>query len=152
MVSSGRGEDRSPQETASPPSICDYEGSSYRTEFWTQARTYEDAAERIALEALLPPTGHRLIEIGAGFGRLVDLYAGYDQVVLFELFLWHAIQANRDTQCIGPLKLKPDELLIPLWHPPIDFSFEYDTGFYAHRVPDQRFTNHRQVLELLYFV
>lgn len=64
--------------------ICDYEGSSYRTDFWTQDRAYEDAVERIALEAMLPPTGHRLIEIGAGFGRLADLYAGYDQVFLLD--------------------------------------------------------------------
>ena len=68
----------------SPPVICDYEGSSYRTDFWTHDRTYEDAVERIALKALLPPSGHRLVEIGAGFGRLVDLYAGYDQVILFD--------------------------------------------------------------------
>jgi SAM-dependent methyltransferase len=65
-------------------SICDYEGSSYRTDFWTRSRDYEHRAECLALRALLPPTGHRLIEIGAGFGRLVELYAGYDQVVLFD--------------------------------------------------------------------
>jgi ubiquinone/menaquinone biosynthesis C-methylase UbiE len=64
--------------------VCDYEGSTYRTDFWTPDRTYEDAVERIALKALLPPTGRWLIEIGAGYGRLVDLYAGYDQVVLFD--------------------------------------------------------------------
>lgn len=64
--------------------ICDYEGSSYRTDFWTQDRTYEDAVERIALGAMLPPAGRRLIEIGVGFGRLVDLYKGYDQVVFFD--------------------------------------------------------------------
>jgi ubiquinone/menaquinone biosynthesis C-methylase UbiE/uncharacterized protein YbaR (Trm112 family) len=67
-----------------PPAICDYEGSAYRTDFWTRERAYEDAVERIALKAMLPPTGRRLIEIGAGFGRLVDLYAGYDQVILFD--------------------------------------------------------------------
>jgi SAM-dependent methyltransferase len=68
----------------SQPAICDYEGSSYRADFWTQDRAYEDAVERIALKALLPPAGRRLIEIGAGFGRLVELYAGYDQVILFD--------------------------------------------------------------------
>ena len=70
--------------TTESPTICDYEGSAYRTDFWTRERTYEDAVERIALKAMLPPTGRRLIEIGAGFGRLVDLYAGYDQVILFD--------------------------------------------------------------------
>ncbi|MGC9349463.1 MAG: class I SAM-dependent methyltransferase [Anaerolineae bacterium] len=64
--------------------VCNYEGSRYSTEFWTEARAYEDAVERIALRALLPPTGHNLVEIGGGFGRLADLYAGYDTVVLLD--------------------------------------------------------------------
>ena len=65
--------------------ICDYEGSSYHTDFWEgQGREYEDLAERIALRKLLPPAGARLVEIGAGFGRLVDLYDGYQQVVLLD--------------------------------------------------------------------
>ncbi len=63
--------------------ICDYEGSEYRTEFW-RGREYEDLAERIALGKLLPPRGERLIEIGAGFGRLADLYRGYREVVLLD--------------------------------------------------------------------
>jgi len=67
-----------------PPALCDYEGSTYRVEFWTDARAFEDLAERRALHALLPPGGARLIEIGAGFGRLADLYAGYAQVILVE--------------------------------------------------------------------
>lgn len=65
--------------------ICDYEGTSYRSRFWEgQGREYEDLAERIAIRKLLPPHGRRLIEIGAGFGRLADLYAGYDQVLLLD--------------------------------------------------------------------
>jgi SAM-dependent methyltransferase len=64
--------------------ICNYEGSAYRTEFWVGERAYEDAVERVALARLLPPSGRRLVEIGAGFGRLVPLYAGYDEVVLFD--------------------------------------------------------------------
>jgi SAM-dependent methyltransferase len=65
--------------------ICDYEGSSYHADFWEgQGREYEDLAERIALRKLLPPAGDRLMEIGAGFGRLVDLYDGYRQVVLLD--------------------------------------------------------------------
>lgn len=63
--------------------ICNYEGSSYETDFWIgQNRDYEDRVERIALRRLLPPQGDTLIDIGAGFGRLVDLYAGYDRVIL----------------------------------------------------------------------
>lgn len=64
--------------------ICDYEGSDYRTSFWGQGREYEDLAERIALRKLLPPSGERLVEIGAGFGRLADLYEGFRQVILLD--------------------------------------------------------------------
>ncbi len=65
--------------------ICDYEGTSYRARFWAdQSRTYEDLAERIALRRLLPPRGRCLLELGAGFGRLADLYDGYDQVILLD--------------------------------------------------------------------
>jgi ubiquinone/menaquinone biosynthesis C-methylase UbiE len=68
-----------------PRPICDYEGSTYRTDFWEgQGREYEDLAERIALHKLLPPTGGRLLDVGAGFGRLADLYAGYDEVILLD--------------------------------------------------------------------
>ena len=64
--------------------ICNYEGSAYRTEFWGSGRDYEDAAERIAISRLLPHEGRRLIEIGAGYGRLAGLYSGYDEVVFFD--------------------------------------------------------------------
>jgi hypothetical protein len=67
------------------PPVCDYEGSDYRTRFWDGGgRDYEDRVERVALRRLLPPTGKTLIEVGAGFGRLADEYAGYDKVVLFD--------------------------------------------------------------------
>ncbi len=64
--------------------VCDYEGSRYSTEFWTDEREYEDRAERIALSKLVPPRGGTLIEIGAGAGRLADLYLGYDRIVLMD--------------------------------------------------------------------
>jgi SAM-dependent methyltransferase len=68
-----------------PPAICDYENSDYRTRFWEdQGRDYEDAVERIAIRRLLPSTGQLLMDIGAGYGRLADLYDGYDHVVLFD--------------------------------------------------------------------
>jgi ubiquinone/menaquinone biosynthesis C-methylase UbiE len=69
----------------SRPRICDYEGSNYRTEFWEgKGRDYEDQVERIALRRLLPSSGRRLLEIGAGFGRLTEEYNGYQQVVLLD--------------------------------------------------------------------
>lgn len=65
--------------------VIDYEGSAYQTDFWTgQGREYEDAAERIALGKLAPVTGRRIAEIGAGFGRLAELYLGYEQIVLVD--------------------------------------------------------------------
>jgi ubiquinone/menaquinone biosynthesis C-methylase UbiE len=70
---------------AHPQRICDYEDSDYRTDFWEgQGREYEDLAERAALRRLLPPRGRRLLDVGAGFGRLSEFYAGYDQVVLLD--------------------------------------------------------------------
>lgn len=67
--------------------ICNYEGSAYRTEFWGRGREYEDAVERVALRCLLPPRGHRLIDIGGGYGRLAPLYGRYDEVVFFDYAL-----------------------------------------------------------------
>lgn len=67
------------------PRICDYEGSDYRTRFWEdQGRQYEDSVERIAIRRLLPSTGELLMDLGAGYGRLADLYNGYRRVVLFD--------------------------------------------------------------------
>ncbi|MEI2691235.1 MAG: class I SAM-dependent methyltransferase [Anaerolineae bacterium] len=70
---------------ASSPQVIDYEGSDYQQRFWEQGdRAYEDLAERIALRKLLPPAGRRLVEFGAAFGRLADLYDGYQQVLLVD--------------------------------------------------------------------
>ena len=82
--------------------ICDYEGSAYRTEFWGQGREYEDSVERLALRHLLPPTGHRLVEIGAGYGRLAPLYNGYEEVVLFDYALSQLRQARELWGDAGP--------------------------------------------------
>jgi SAM-dependent methyltransferase len=67
------------------PEVIDYEGSDYRERFWEdQGREYEDLAERIAMGKLLPAGGRCLAELGAGFGRLADLYAGYQRVLLVD--------------------------------------------------------------------
>jgi ubiquinone/menaquinone biosynthesis C-methylase UbiE/predicted RNA-binding Zn-ribbon protein involved in translation (DUF1610 family) len=72
----------------SQPRICDYEGSNYRTEFWEgRGREYEDRVERIALRKLLPPSGRRLLEVGAGFGRLTNEYNHFGQVILLDYSL-----------------------------------------------------------------
>ena len=68
-----------------PPSrpLATYEDLGYRDVFWA-ARAYENECDLIALRALLPPSGGRLIEVGAGFGRLAGEYSHYDEVVLLD--------------------------------------------------------------------
>lgn len=70
------------------PRICDYGDSTYRTDFWEGCRRdYEDAVERLTLRRLLKRPGKRLLEIGAGFGRLTSEYSLYGQVVLLDYSL-----------------------------------------------------------------
>jgi SAM-dependent methyltransferase len=78
-------------ETALEP-LATYEDLGYRDVFWA-SRAYEDACDRVALRALLAgcvdpssraePRG-RLIEVGAGFGRLADEYGAFAEVVLVD--------------------------------------------------------------------
>jgi len=75
---------RGPTEEGTHPSPeATYEDLGYRDSFWP-SRRYEDACDRIALRALLPRRGARLIEVGAGFGRLAGEYAGHREVVLLD--------------------------------------------------------------------
>jgi ubiquinone/menaquinone biosynthesis C-methylase UbiE len=65
--------------------IIDYEGSNYRTDFWEgRGRDYEDRVERETIRRLLPKSGKRLLELGAGYGRISNEYQGYEQVVLLD--------------------------------------------------------------------
>jgi len=66
------------------PNVCDYEGSDYRQRFWTRERRYEDLAERQGLRRLLPPEGEAVADLGAGFGRLIELYQGYRRIFLVD--------------------------------------------------------------------
>jgi ubiquinone/menaquinone biosynthesis C-methylase UbiE len=51
-----------------------YDGIDYR-EFWKGvAKDKLDELERRIIEELLPASGHRIIDIGCGFGRLADCY------------------------------------------------------------------------------
>ena len=72
--------------------LATYEDLAYRDVFWA-ARPYEDKCDRIALRALLPRSGGRLIEVGAGFGRLAAEYAGYAEVVLLDASPVHVADA-----------------------------------------------------------
>lgn len=67
------------------PPVCDYEGSDYQAAFWESGgREYEDQVEAIALGRLLPPSGKRLLELGAGAGRNTPRYVNFEQVVLLD--------------------------------------------------------------------
>lgn len=79
------------------PDIIDYEGSTYRSDFWEEAnRDYEDRVERIALRRLLPGAGRRLLEVGAGYGRLTPEYAGFGQVFLLDYSLTQLQDAQQN--------------------------------------------------------
>lgn len=67
------------------PPICDYEGSDYQERFWEHGgREYEDRVEAVALNRLLPESGVRLLEVGAGAGRHTPRYHGFRQIVLLD--------------------------------------------------------------------
>lgn len=101
--------------------ICDYEGSRYRSDFWDgQGREYEDAAERIALKHLLPPRGRRLIEIGAGFGRLADLYQCYKEVILLDYAKSQLRQAQERLGNEGLIYVVGDLYNLPLADAAVD--------------------------------
>jgi SAM-dependent methyltransferase len=77
------------------PPVIDYEGSDYQTTFWDQGgRAYEDQAEARALQALLPKAGRLLLDIGAGAGRNVPRYTGFDRIVLFDYSRTQLAQAQ----------------------------------------------------------
>ena len=84
------------------PPLATYEDLGYRDVFWA-SRSYEDACDRIALRALLCDAGfgtaesgrgRRLIEAGAGFGRLADEYHAFDEVVLLDASALHVESAR----------------------------------------------------------
>jgi ubiquinone/menaquinone biosynthesis C-methylase UbiE len=54
---------------------------------------YEDRAEAIALQRLLPKGGELLLELGAGAGRNTTRYTGFRQVVLVDYSLTQLQQA-----------------------------------------------------------
>lgn len=56
---------------------------SYRDAFWA-SRAYEDLCDRIALRALLAGSSGHLLDVGAGFGRLVDEYGAFEHVTLVD--------------------------------------------------------------------
>ncbi|OGH97770.1 MAG: hypothetical protein A2X43_08040 [Candidatus Margulisbacteria bacterium GWD2_39_127] len=55
--------------------VCDYSDTDYKKDFWGNGiRDYEDLVERHAVRRLLPAYGEKFLEIGGGFGRLMEEY------------------------------------------------------------------------------
>ncbi len=80
--------------------ICDYSDTDYAA-FWT-GRIYEDAVERSALRRLTRPISGICLEIGAGYGRLVNEYAGRcGRVVLTDYAENLLDQARRRVRQLG---------------------------------------------------
>jgi len=96
------------------PRICDYGDSTYRQDFWEgQGREYEDRVERQVLAHLLPESGKRLIEIGAGFGRITNEYHMYEQVVLLDYSLEQLQYARQQLGDDGYLYVAADAYKMP---------------------------------------
>jgi ubiquinone/menaquinone biosynthesis C-methylase UbiE len=82
-------------ETMNQLPVCDYEGSPYQQVFWDNAdRLYEDLAESLAIKALIPPLGGRLLELGAGAGRNTTRYKGFEEIVLLDYSVSQLEQAR----------------------------------------------------------
>jgi len=78
------------------PPVCNYENSDYQSSFWEHGgREYEDAVEAAALRRLLPASGRRLLELGAGAGRNTPRYTGYKEIVLLDYSRTQLEQAHQ---------------------------------------------------------
>ncbi len=71
---------------ADVPNASDlYEGVDYPLYWEGAARQKLDALERVLVRQLLPEHGQRIIDIGCGYGRLLDCYVDrFEQIVLFD--------------------------------------------------------------------
>ena len=96
------------------PRVCDYGDSTYRQDFWEgQGREYEDVVERNVLAQLLPDSGKRLLEIGAGFGRITNEYHMYEQVILLDYSLEQLQYARQQLGDEGYLYVAADAYRMP---------------------------------------
>lgn len=82
--------------------VFDYDHVDYKA-FWQNFdRDYEDAVERIALRRLTADMQGSCLEIGGGFGRLVNEYAPRCTEVLLTDYTAHLVEAARQrVQSLG---------------------------------------------------
>jgi len=68
--------------------ICSYKNHDYKAKFWEGdiKRDYEYNSEIIAINKLLNKKGENIIDLGAGFGRLIETYITKytKEIVLFD--------------------------------------------------------------------
>lgn len=87
----------------SEPSIdvSDYDQSGYDYKKYWENRQYDDAVEREVLTNLLPSFGNNLVDLGGGYGRLMEVYQPrFKQVVIcdFSKQLLQAAQSKIETK------------------------------------------------------
>lgn len=105
---------------ARPRPVATYEDLGYRDRFWP-ARAYEDACDRVALRALLPPSGGDLLEAGAGFGRLAAEYDGWSRVALLDSSEVHVAAARERLRGDPRFEIRLGDALALPW---ADASFD----------------------------
>jgi ubiquinone/menaquinone biosynthesis C-methylase UbiE len=110
------------EPAAQPSARAVYADLRYRDVFWAE-RPYEDAADRTALRALLPGRGGRLLDIGAGYGRLVDEYGGFREIVLLDASPVH-VEAARERHAADPriTVVEADAAAVPLADASVDVA------------------------------
>jgi SAM-dependent methyltransferase len=99
-----------------------YADLRYRDIFWTR-RPYEDAADRSALRALLPRGRGHLLDVGAGYGRLVAEYTAFERIVLLDASPVH-VEAARERFATDTrvTVLEADAAAIPLEDASVDVA------------------------------
>ncbi len=108
-----------PQRVDYDASDCDY------IQYW-QGRQYEDEAEKIALRRFLPQQGGIIADLGAGFGRLLPLYAErFTKIILLDLSEKNLSQARLLAENLGlsQVEIKKGDLYqLPLKTAAIDWA------------------------------
>jgi ubiquinone/menaquinone biosynthesis C-methylase UbiE len=104
------------------PARAVYADLRYRDVFWAR-RPYEDAADRDALRALLPRGGGRLLDVGAGYGRLVEGYDAFERIVLLDASSVH-VEAARERFAADPRVsvIEADAAAMPLDDASVDVA------------------------------
>lgn len=117
--------------------ICDYGDSTYRQDFWEgQGREYEDIVERQILRQLLPNKGKRLLEIGAGFGRLTNELRMYEQIVLLDYSLEQLQYARQQFGDEGYLYVAANAYKMPFQNGVFDGATMIRVIHHMENVPD----------------